>query len=95
MTLVICSECSKEVSDRAENCPSCGNPIHHNVDIGKPFEIELTSKKWKKKRLWAFFLFCIGFYLLYTKFAALGIILIVVSVIMGFIVNIGSWWTNG
>jgi DNA-directed RNA polymerase subunit RPC12/RpoP len=26
MVLVICSECSREVSDLAENCPHCGNP---------------------------------------------------------------------
>ncbi|MEK7486338.1 MAG: hypothetical protein AABZ60_18605 [Planctomycetota bacterium] len=27
MSLIKCSECSKEVSDKAPNCPNCGNPI--------------------------------------------------------------------
>ena len=27
MALIQCSECSKDVSDKAEACPHCGNPI--------------------------------------------------------------------
>jgi len=27
MTLIKCSECGKDVSDKAKSCPSCGNPI--------------------------------------------------------------------
>lgn len=27
MALIKCSECGKEVSDKAESCPNCGNPI--------------------------------------------------------------------
>lgn len=27
MALINCSECGKEVSDKATNCPNCGNPI--------------------------------------------------------------------
>ena len=27
MALIRCSECSKDVSDKAEACPHCGNPI--------------------------------------------------------------------
>jgi len=26
MALIKCSECSKEISDKAESCPNCGNP---------------------------------------------------------------------
>jgi len=28
MSLIKCSECGKEISDKASSCPSCGNPIH-------------------------------------------------------------------
>jgi len=33
MALIKCSECSKEISDKAESCPNCGNPneIQHLV----------------------------------------------------------------
>lgn len=27
MALIICSECGKQVSERAVSCPNCGNPI--------------------------------------------------------------------
>lgn len=27
MALIKCPECSREVSDKARNCPYCGNPI--------------------------------------------------------------------
>lgn len=41
MSLVICPECKKEISEHAENCPNCGFPFknflerNHIVDISK------------------------------------------------------------
>lgn len=34
MSLINCSECNKEVSNEAESCPSCGNPIKKE-DFGR------------------------------------------------------------
>ncbi len=31
MALINCSECGKEVSDKASACPNCGNPINQNL----------------------------------------------------------------
>jgi DNA-directed RNA polymerase subunit RPC12/RpoP len=31
MALINCSECGKEISDKAANCPNCGNPINQQV----------------------------------------------------------------
>lgn len=28
MSMIICNECGKEVSDKAQSCPNCGNPIN-------------------------------------------------------------------
>jgi uncharacterized membrane protein YvbJ len=33
--LINCSECGKQVSDKASNCPSCGNPISVNSESKK------------------------------------------------------------
>ena len=33
MALIKCSECGKEVSDKAESCPNCGNPINQASKI--------------------------------------------------------------
>ena len=38
MALIKCSECGKEISEKAKVCPSCGNPIS---DTGGK-----TSKRW-------------------------------------------------
>ncbi|MDR1199280.1 MAG: zinc-ribbon domain-containing protein [Prevotellaceae bacterium] len=31
MSLINCSECGKQVSDKAMSCPNCGNPINQNL----------------------------------------------------------------
>lgn len=31
MALINCSECGKQVSDKAVSCPSCGNPINQHI----------------------------------------------------------------
>jgi tellurium resistance protein TerD len=33
MALIMCPECSKEVSDRAESCPNCGYPLEQNMKL--------------------------------------------------------------
>ena len=51
MSLIKCSECGKEISDKATACPSCGNPIYNQpvrINESKKVEIVQTSKKWKK-----------------------------------------------
>ncbi len=35
MALINCSECGKEISDKAISCPNCGNPINQSIDIIK------------------------------------------------------------
>lgn len=32
MALIKCSECNKEISDRAEFCPNCGCPLNNNTN---------------------------------------------------------------
>ena len=35
MALIKCSECKKDVSENAANCPNCGNPINTSVKCPK------------------------------------------------------------
>lgn len=30
MSMIICPECGKEISDKASSCPNCGNPLSKN-----------------------------------------------------------------
>ena len=43
MALIKCSECGKEISDKASVCPSCGMPLQSR-DRGT-YEITITRKK--------------------------------------------------
>lgn len=45
MALISCPECSKEISDRAKECPNCGYPLAERVDViedNTAKEVELT-----------------------------------------------------
>lgn len=35
--LIKCSECGKEISDKAANCPNCGNPISQQQVAHQPY----------------------------------------------------------
>ena len=37
MALIKCSECEKEVSDKADSCPNCGNPINQQQAIQEEY----------------------------------------------------------
>lgn len=40
MALIKCSECGKEISSNAKNCPNCGNPVNKGE-----FHKELATAK--------------------------------------------------
>ena len=49
MSLIICSECGKEISDKSSVCIHCGNPIykeeHTNVVLVERSWIDLSDKE--------------------------------------------------
>lgn len=49
MALIKCSECGKEISDKATACPNCGNPI---TQVNKNLvQIDTAPQKRKKYRV--------------------------------------------
>lgn len=40
MALIKCSECGKEISDKAKACPNCGFPMAENKE---PQEVEMVN----------------------------------------------------
>ena len=42
MALINCSECNREVSDKAPNCIHCGNPI-----ASKPSKVKINFPVWR------------------------------------------------
>lgn len=98
MALIKCSECGKEISNKADACPTCGNPIHKPAIEGEEKEkivtIEQTSKKWKKQGCLSAVLYVFGIIIL-GKSIPLGITIIVIALCFSFYARIGAWWTNG
>lgn len=97
MALINCSECGKEVSDKALSCPNCGNPITPtdlSASTNQKVEVELTNKKWKTKSLYALGLFFLGI-LVMTSSVRLGFLVILASIYVGMSARIGAWWDNG
>ena len=39
MALIKCNECGREVSDKAQSCPSCGAPIENNMTQSQLFSL--------------------------------------------------------
>jgi uncharacterized membrane protein YvbJ len=95
MALIKCSECQSDVSENAQTCPHCGNPLKNPPQKVEIVEVERTSKKWKKKSLWGLAFIIVGLLLLRGEWQGVGIILIVIGFVKLIISSIGSWWTNG
>ncbi|TCU72863.1 hypothetical protein EV204_105199 [Tissierella praeacuta] len=43
MALISCPECSKEISDKAKNCPNCGYPLEEKNDVIETEEIDIAE----------------------------------------------------
>lgn len=72
MSLIICRECGKEISDQAERCPNCGCPVASNVQ-----QINVSVEK--KNGFWSYGRLSIGiisivlFFLISFQSCAAGI----------------------
>lgn len=43
MALIKCSECGKEISDKAASCPNCGNPINVHMQVESTNTVPYTN----------------------------------------------------
>lgn len=71
MALIPCPECAREVSDKANACPHCGNPLAATAPRatapllvatapGKAVTTEATGKGWKLLQAIGVVMVCIG-----------------------------------
>lgn len=90
MSLIKCTECGKEVSDKAPTCPNCAYPLHAQT-------IEATGKKWKMLQVVGIFLMiggCVSAFdktnnpLVGSGSISIGLILFVGA-------KVGAWWHHG
>ena len=63
MALISCSECGKKVSENADSCPHCGDPIAAKPPATANVKVARALKKWEG----------IGFVLM-----AIGIVMVII-----------------
>lgn len=107
MAIVNCSECQKEVSDKAGVCPHCGNPMQTTtttININTPDTVKvepvLVSKEWKKVKMIGWFvsiggLFLVGFLNgIGSNLWSLGVIIVIVGLGTVIVGKIGAWYED-
>jgi uncharacterized membrane protein YvbJ len=106
MALIKCSECGQEISDKAFNCPKCGNPLKdiNKITQQSPVVIEGTKKKWKLIILLSVIFLIIGVILFFKGLSSegdshytvmgIGIDIALLSFIGLIIGKVGAWWSN-
>lgn len=96
MAMTICPECKKEVSDKANICPNCGNPLLLDTPTETPITVQRTKKSWKGVKAIALIM-CFGGLIMAFQhgLSGLGITLLFFGFLLGIIANIGSWWSTG
>ena len=97
MALVRCSECGKQISDKANTCPNCGNPIEAIRMAKIDQQNREYYRNYNKNQLWvnvgAFFLAMLaGFVLLRGELTLFGIVSVVIC-IAGFLL-MSVWWVQ-
>ncbi len=106
MALIKCSECGKDVSDKAPACPNCGNPLSIQlVKIATPVgetlkvEPELTSKQWKTVKLVSWGVILVGATVAMTNGGSrdqlnLGLWIVILGIIALIVGKVGAWYTD-
>lgn len=97
MSLVACSECSHQVSDKAASCPHCGAPIARPLE--QTVTTQATSKKFKLQEFAAVVIFIIGMVIaivVETNGPRLfGAVLMAGSIGLYISARIRAWWHSG
>ena len=91
MALIECSECGKEISDKAGACPNCGNPLNP-APANQVQTVEATGKQFKAAQAVGFILALIGVILLFTEVFIVGGFFCVIGLIALLYGSIGAWW---
>lgn len=99
MSLIKCSECGHQVSDKAAACPNCGNPMAIPAVSKEVRTIQQTAKKYKAMQLIGFLIIIIGLLIAVTNQQNIANMIGVGVIVLGGIVVVISkmlaWWNNG
>jgi len=107
MALIPCPECNRQISDKAANCPHCGNPLTGPADKpqraalsvetapGRVVRTEATAKIWKVVQFAGFATCVVGVVMYVGGDRIAGIY----TMFLGFVIFIAGrflgWWKHG
>ncbi|MBE0674351.1 MAG: zinc-ribbon domain-containing protein [Bacteroidales bacterium] len=108
MALIKCPECGTDVSDKAEKCPKCAYPLqassYRESKNLKVTEVQLTSKKHKRRYVWAALAAVLGVILIFSGLNnngetispsfIIGLILLGFAVVYSVVVRAIKWWSH-
>lgn len=104
MALINCPECGRQVSDRANACPQCGNPIHTTSAAPQPIQVETanvvtteaTSKPWKGLQLLGVLITLLGMgSCISGNDPTSGATIAGVGGLVMIVGKLGAWWDHG
>jgi predicted RNA-binding Zn-ribbon protein involved in translation (DUF1610 family) len=104
MPLIDCTECGKQVSDKAASCPHCGNPmvaktngVQVETRAGSTVATEATGKTYKLWQAVGAGVFLLGLVsCAYVGGLSAGpIALIFIGSAIYIAAGIGAWWKHG
>ena len=106
MALIECPECGKEISDKAEACPHCGNPLRAKPDVvaGRQVQtVERTAKLFKANMVLAVLTMMVAMVWIVGSCSASGgdgpspwsLLTAFVGFIWYVCARIAAWWHHG
>ncbi len=98
MALKKCLECEGEISTDAVSCMHCGKPLKESIQT-----VQLTSKRWKRIKLFAWIGLIVGFFMFVSNiqkggwqniYTGMGFCIGFFSFIALMVGRFGTWWNN-
>ncbi|MCA9359493.1 zinc ribbon domain-containing protein [Candidatus Kaiserbacteria bacterium] len=100
MSLIKCSECGHDVSNKAESCPNCGISISTPSEDGDIITVQHTTKKWKRVKIYSWIAVISGFLMFGAKESNelvfwIGVNVILLGIVGLITARLGAWWSTG
>ena len=92
MALVKCSECGKEVSDKAAACPGCNAPFGKEGGVKRLTTTQRTAKSIKLQGLLSGIMMIVGVFLISEDLYDLGTPTFLIGFIWFIVNRIRKWW---
>jgi uncharacterized membrane protein YvbJ len=102
MALVSCTECGRDVSDKAAACVGCGAPIGAapvRAAVSGKVEVEATGRRYKNQMIMAVLMLLFGCVLLFANSSmgasVFGTLVALAGLLLWLKARFSAWYNNG